>query len=172
MLKPRLLYWTMNFIKPFRIYGLYRDRILSNNEMHKLLVRVFKECIFFKKNMSEYSAIFLCMLLMVFGIFIISSLTCRCLVCIFLPFRSWTTSLGFYLDPVLIWIDLILANYQLTVTSSSCMNSPIFFPSSLNLLNANFQMTVKSYSHSTVSETSYKYNSPLKISCRIIFFCL
>ena len=35
---------------------------------------------------------------------------------------SWTTSLSLYLEPVLILLDLLPANFQFTVTLSSCMD--------------------------------------------------
>ena len=44
----------------------------------------------------------MCRLLIVSVIFIMLSLICRGLVCVVLPFRSWTTSLGFYLNPVML----------------------------------------------------------------------
>ena len=78
----------MDFVKLFRIDGLDYDGILSTDEMYKFLVRVAKNGIFFTKNMSNYSITFLCMLLTVSCIFIMSRLTCRGLVPVVAPFIS------------------------------------------------------------------------------------
>ena len=51
---------------------------------------------------------------------------------------SWTPSLGLYLEPVMIQLDLVPTNFQLTVTSPSWNHSPSFFLSWLNILPANF----------------------------------
>ena len=85
---------------------------------------------------------------------------------------SWTTSIGLYLELVMIWIDLLPTNFQLNMMSSSWMTSPSFFMSQLNLLPEKFQMNVKWYSHSPVSENTSEDNSPPKLSCTIICFCL
>ena len=66
----------MDFVKLFGIFGLDHDRMLYTDVMYKLFVRVVKNGISFTKNMSKYSITFLCMLLMVAGIFIMSRLTC------------------------------------------------------------------------------------------------
>ena len=84
--------------------------------------------------------------------------------------KSWATSLIFYLESVMIRLNLLLTNFQLTVISSSRANSPSFFLSQLNLLPANFQMTMKSSSHSPVSETTSEDNSLSKLFRAIIFF--
>ena len=86
--------------------------------------------------------------------------------------RIWTTSLGLYLEPVVIWLDLIPDNFQLTVTSSSWTDSIYLFMTWLKLLSANFRMTMKSSSHTPVTETRSKDNSPPKISSAIILFLL
>ena len=52
--------------------------------------------------------------------------------------RSWTTSLGLYLNPVFIWLNLLPSNHQLTVTSYSWTTLLTFFHGQLNLLPDNF----------------------------------
>ena len=87
---------------------------------------------------------------------------------------SWKTSLGFYLIPVIIWLDILPANIKLTVTLSSWMTLLYLFleriMSLLDLLPANYHMTVKSSSHTTVIKTKYEDNSLKKISRTIVFF--
>ena len=84
---------------------------------------------------------------------------------------SWTTSPGFYLGPVMITLDLLTTNFQFTGMSPGCTTWTSFFLGWLNLLPAIFQMTVKSSSHSTVSETTSKYNSHQKSPARFFFVC-
>ena len=78
----------MDFVKKFSIDGLDCGRKLFIGVMYKLSVRVVKSGISFFKNMSKYIVIFMCILLVVAGVFMVYSLTCRGLVCVFLPFRS------------------------------------------------------------------------------------
>ena len=79
----------------------------------------------------------------------------------------------------MIRLDLPLANFQLTVTSSSRTTSPIFFLSPLNPLTANFQMTVNLFSHFMVYKITSEYNSLPKLSrdhlefvCRLLIISL
>ena len=83
---------------------------------------------------------------------------------------SWTNSLGLYLEPVMIQLDLLPTNFQPTVMSYIFMNSLRFFLSRLNLLPTNFQTTMKSFSHYPFYETKSKDSSPPKISRAIILF--
>ena len=83
---------------------------------------------------------------------------------------SWTTSLGLYINTAMIRLDILPANFQLTVTSSSWMTSCSFFLGQLNLLPANFHMTMMSSSHSPVSGTTSEDNYPPKLSPVIILF--
>ena len=55
----------------------------------------------------------------------------------------WTTSIGYYFEPVIIQLDLPPANFQLTVTSSSQTTSSSFFFSRKYFLPAIYQMTMK-----------------------------
>ena len=85
----------------------------------------------------------------------------------FLPFfncatGSRTTSLGFYIEPVIIWLNLTPANFQLTIISSCCTTSSSFFLSWLYFLPVIYQISMKSSSHYLVSETTSKDNSPQK----------
>ena len=68
--------------------------------------------VFLKNNMPKYSITFLCMFLMVAGIVLVYRLTCKVFLCVVLPFISWTTSLGLYLKPFIIRLDLLTANLQ------------------------------------------------------------
>ena len=43
MLKPCLLYLSIDFVQTSRIGGLDQDGILSTNEMYKFLVRIVKK---------------------------------------------------------------------------------------------------------------------------------
>ena len=69
MLKTHSLYCTIDFFKPFKIYGLDCGCILSNDVVYKFLARVIKNGILFTNNMSKYSATFLFMFLMLAGVF-------------------------------------------------------------------------------------------------------
>ena len=60
---------------------------------------------------------------------------------------SWMTSLGFYIKPVIIQLDLTPTNSQLTVKSSSRMTSYSLFLTQKDFLPANYQITIKSSSH-------------------------
>ena len=83
---------------------------------------------------------------------------------------SWTTSLGLYIKPVMIGLNILPANFQLTVMSSSCTTSLNFFLSQINRLPTNFHMTMNSSSHYPVSETKSEDNSPPKLYRAIILF--
>ena len=82
---------------------------------------------------------------------------------------SWTISCGLYLEPVMIWLVLLPDNFQLTVTESIWTALSSFFLSPLYFLPTNSHITMKLSSHSLVSETTYEYNSPPKISHLIIY---
>ena len=70
-------------------------------------------------------------------------------------------------------IQLVIpANFWLTVTSYIWMNSLCFFLSQPNLLPTNFHITMKSSSHTPVTETTPEDNSPPKLSHLIILFRL
>ena len=75
------------FCQKVRIDGLDLNGILFTNVMYKFLDRVVKNGILLMENMSKYSVTFLCMLLMVFGNFMMSSLTCTVLVRVVVPLR-------------------------------------------------------------------------------------
>ena len=78
----------MDFVKNFKVDGLDHDVILSTNVFYKFLVRVVKSVILSMKNMSQYIITFMCMFLMVYGILVMPSLACRCLVCVVLPLSA------------------------------------------------------------------------------------
>ena len=80
-----------------------------------------------------------------------------------------TTSLDSYIDSVMIWLDILPANFQLTVTSSSQTTSSSFCFSWQHFLPAIYQMIMISSSHHSVSETAYEDKYPPKLS-RVIFF--
>ena len=77
---------------------------------------------------------------------------------------SWTNSLGSYIEPVINQIYLLPANFKLNVKLSSQTTSSSFFLSQQYFLPAISQMTMKSSSHSPVSETTSKGNLPKNYS--------
>ena len=79
---------------------------------------------------------------------------------IFLQTQSWKNSLGLYLEPVTIRLDLLTTSFQLVVTLFSWM-TPLSFllkpiMNLLDLLPANFQTTVKSSIHTPDVEITSK----------------
>ena len=83
---------------------------------------------------------------------------------------SWTTTLLLYLDRIIIWLNLLHAYLQLTVTSSNWNTSLYLFLGQLKLLPTNFLMTVKSSSYIIVTETTSEDKSLIKLSHTIILF--
>ena len=84
--------------------------------------------------------------------------------------RSWTTSLGSYLEPVMIWLDLLPASFQLTGMSSSRMTLSSSFLSRQYFISAISHMTMNSSSHSPISENTSENKSLPKLCLVIIFF--
>ena len=83
---------------------------------------------------------------------------------------SLTTLPSLHLELVMIRLDLLPANFQLTVMPSSWTTSSCLFFSWLYFLPAISQMNMNLSSHSLVYDTAFEDNPPPKLFRAIIFF--